>query len=244
MPDLPRTASGGRAGGGGSGWRTSIRRVLPLDPTALRRPGARLLCVGAHADDIEIGAGGTVLRVLAAAPGVVDVTWVVLSATPEREAEARASAAAFCEDARSVDVVVHDLPDGRLPTAWATVKDLLQDLAASVSPALVLACRPGDAHQDHDLVGRLVPTAFRSAAVWGYEIPKWDGDTIQPSLYVPLEDATLDRKVALLHEHFPSQAGRDWWDDELFRALPRLRGVECRARWAEAFVAHKVVVTP
>ncbi len=203
-----------------------------------------LLAVGAHADDIEIGAGGTILRVLGQHPGTLAVRWVVLSATPDRAEEARASAAAFCSDARSVDVTVLDLPDGRFPAHWGAVKQSLQDLAADVDPDLILATRPGDAHQDHDTVATLLPTAFRDHAIWGYEIPKYDGDTIQPSLYVPLDDELVDRKIALLHEHFPSQAGRDWWDDALFRALPRLRGVECRARWAEAFVTAKVVVHP
>lgn len=211
---------------------------------ALRRPGAHLLAIGAHADDIEIGAGGTVLALLAAAPGTIDVTWVVCSATSERAEEARAAAADFCADARSLDVRVLDLPDGRFPASWTALKDHLGALAGELDPDLILTTRPGDAHQDHDLLGRLVPTAFRDHAVWGFEIPKYDGDTIQPSLYVPLEDTVMDRKVALLASHFPSQHGRDWWDESLFRALPRLRGVESRAPWAEGFVTAKVVVSP
>ncbi|MEO2107489.1 MAG: PIG-L family deacetylase [Actinomycetota bacterium] len=211
---------------------------------ALRRPGAQLLAIGAHADDIEIGAGGTVLQLLSAAPATVDVRWVVLSATPARAEEARASAAAFCSDARSVTVDVHDLPDGRFPAEWGTLKETLQALAAETDPDLVLTTRPGDAHQDHRLLATMMPTAFRDHAIWGYEIPKYDGDTTQPSLYVPLDETIMDRKIALLHEHFPSQADRDWWDDDLFRALPRLRGVESRNRWAEAFVTAKVVVQP
>lgn len=216
--------------------------VLALIPAALAQPGAHVLALGAHADDIEIGAGGTLLTLLAAAPGTIDVTWVVCSATPDRAEEARASAAAFCADARSLDVRVLDLPDGRFPARWAELKDHLGALAREVDPDLVLTTRPGDAHQDHDLLARLVPTAFRDHAIWGFEIPKYDGDTVQPTLYVPLGEEVMDRKIALLHTHFPSQAGRDWWDDDLFRALPRLRGVESRSRWAEAFVAHKVVI--
>ena len=155
---------------------------------ALRRPGAQLLAIGAHADDIEIGAGGTVLQLLSVAPATVDVRWVVLSATPARAEEARASAAAFCSDARSVTVDVHDLPAGRFPAEWGTLKETLQALAAETDPDLVLTTRPGDAHQDHRLLATMMPTAFRDHAIWGYEIPKYDGDTTQPSLYVPLDE--------------------------------------------------------
>ena len=110
---------------------------------ALRRPGAQLLAIGAHADDIEIGAGGTVLQLLSVAPATVDVRWVVLSATPARAEEARASAAAFCSDARSVTVDVHDLPDGRFPAEWGTLKETLQALAAETDPDLVLTTNRG-----------------------------------------------------------------------------------------------------
>lgn len=216
--------------------------MLTYRPVALQGRDAAILAVAAHPDDIEIGAGGTILRMLAAHPGRIAVTWVVCSATPQRAAEARSSAAAFSADARSLDLHLLDLPDSRFPARWAALKEALTAVAGRVDPDLILGPRPGDAHQDHDAVGRVLPTCFRDHAIWSYEIPKWDGDTIQPHLYVPLDDVHIDRKIALLHEHFGSQAGRDWWDEALFRALPRLRGVECRAPWAEAFVTPKTVV--
>jgi LmbE family N-acetylglucosaminyl deacetylase len=138
---------------------------------------------------------------------------------------------------------LHDLPDGRLPAHWDATKQILQDAAATVRPDLVLAPSPADAHQDHRLVGELVATAFRDALVLHYEIPKWDGDLGRPNLYLPLADDLARRKVELLHASFPSQKARDWWDDELFLGFMRVRGMECRSRYAEAFACHKARLT-
>ena len=216
--------------------------VLTLHAPSLSAPGARLLAVGAHPDDIEIGAGGTVLTLLGAAPRTVHVTWVVLSGTPERAAEAAAAAQAFCGDAAGVDLRVLDLPDGRFPAHWDAVKQALEDLREEIDPTLILGPRPGDAHQDHRTVAELLPTSFRAHAVWGYEIPKFDGDTVPLDTYVPLTAAVLDRKIELLHDCFVTQRDKPWFSGEVFRALPSLRGVECRAPYAEAFHSGRTVV--
>ena len=204
--------------------------------------GERLsvLAIGAHPDDIEIGAGGLLLQ-LAARP--LQARYVLLTGTAERQAEARAAAAAFLPGA-DLTVELSQLPEGRLPAAWAQVKEILEQVARSCSPDVILAPSVGDAHQDHRTIAEIVPTVFRDQVCLSYEIPKWDGDLGRPSLYVPLSPETARRKVELLHKCYPSQHGRDWWDDEVFLGLARLRGMECRARYAEAFSCAKWVIRP
>jgi LmbE family N-acetylglucosaminyl deacetylase len=210
--------------------------VLSLDLTGVRS----VVALGAHPDDIEIAAGGVLLSLAAARPGL-RVHYVLLSGTPERQAEARAAAQAFLPGAE-LTFALHDLPDGRLPAHWGTVKEAMQAAAALLSPDLVLAPWSGDAHQDHRLVAELVPTAFRDALALHYEIPKWDGDLGRPTVYVPLTEEVARRKVELLHASFPSQKSRDWWDDEVFIGLARLRGMECRSRYAEAYHCAKLTL--
>ena len=200
-----------------------------------------VLALGAHPDDIEIAAGGTLLSLAERHPGL-HVRYVLMTGTQERQLEARAAARAFAPGAE-LDVELHNLPDGRLPAVWGQVKEILAVLARSVRPDVILAPSPGDAHQDHRTVGELVPTAFRDQLYLGYEVPKWDGDLARPNTYFPLSDEIAHRKVELLNKSYPSQHGRDWWDEETFLALARLRGMECRARYAEAFTCTKVVIS-
>ncbi|HET7017886.1 MAG TPA: PIG-L family deacetylase [Streptosporangiaceae bacterium] len=215
--------------------------MLPLGLTAPEGGAMSVLALGAHPDDIEIGAGGTLLSLASSWPGL-KAHYVVLTGTEQRHAEARAAARAFLPGA-DVTVRLHDLPEGRFPGCWSTVKDALEQVARECQPDLVLAPTPHDAHQDHRVIAEIVPTVFRDQLYLGYEIPKWDGDLTTPSMYFPLTTQTAHRKVELLHESFPSQRGRDWWDDEVFLGLARLRGMECRAPYAEAFRCTKSVLT-
>lgn len=192
-----------------------------------------VLAIGAHPDDVEIGCGGLLLRLTRTSPGV-HVHVVVLSGTDERAEEARTAARLFLAGADAT-VEVLTLADGRFPESWGTVKDALEVLAQRTEAELVLAPHPGDAHQDHRLIAEIVPTVWRDHLILGYEIPKWDGDLSRPNLYVPLDEEVARAKVDLLNRAYTSQAGRDWWDDEVFLGLARLRGMECRARYAEAF---------
>lgn len=201
---------------------------------------SRLTVLGAHPDDIEIGAGGTLLRLAAAAPGL-RVHYVLLTGVPERVDEARTAARSFLPEAE-LTFEAHQLPDGRLPAHWAEAKQIVEDAAASFTPELVLAPSLDDAHQDHRTLAELVATAYRDHLCLRYEIPKWDGDLGPRQLYVPLTEELLRRKQELLHSCFPSQKSRDWWDDELFGGLARIRGMECRSRYAEAFSLGKAVV--
>ncbi len=210
-----------------------LRLAVPAD-----RP-LSVLVIGAHPDDIEIGAGGLLLGLAGGRPRV---RYVVLTGTEERHAEARHAARAFLPGA-DLSVSLHDLPEGRLPAVWDSVKDLLEGVARSFTPDLVLAPSSNDAHQDHRTIGEQVPTVFRDALYLAYEIPKWDGDRGRPSMYFPMTEDLGRRKVELLHKVYPSQHGRDWWDDEVFLGLARLRGMECRARYAEAFYCAKSLIT-
>ena len=214
--------------------------MLPLHLTA--RPGEPLsiLAIGAHPDDIEIGAGGLLLGL---AESGLRAHYVVLTGTAERQQEARNAAASFLPGA-DLTIDLFDLPEGRFPAVWGSVKEILEAVARSCSPDLVIAPSSDDAHQDHRTIGELVPTVFRDQLYLAYEIPKWDGDISRPSMYVPMSAHTAQRKVELLHKCFPSQRDRDWWDDETFLGLARLRGMECRARYAEAFRCAKTVILP
>ena len=206
-------------------------------------PGAplRLLCLGAHCDDIEIGAGGTVRR-LVAERAAVDVHWVVLSSTPERAAEARASAADVLEGAREVSLDVQTFRESYFPAEWTAIKDHLFDVRAAFSPDLVLTHHRGDRHQDHQAVAELTWNTFRDHLILEYEIPKLEGDLGRPNVHVPLDEATVEAKVESLLRRFPSQAGKGWFDREAFLALLRLRGLECNARYAEAFHGSKLLL--
>jgi len=200
----------------------------------------RVAALGAHCDDIEIAAGGLLLSLAQAVPDL-QVHYVVCAGTPARHAEAVTAAHAFLPGAQ-LSFALHDLPDGRLPAHWGDVKQIIEEAAATVDADLVLSPWRGDAHQDHRLLGELAPTAFRNALHMQYEIPKWDGDLGRPNLYAPLSADTAQRKVELLNKCFPSQHSRDWWSDETFLSIMKLRGIECRSPYAEAFHANKLVL--
>ena len=214
--------------------------MLPLSLTAPAGRPLSVLAVGAHPDDIEIGAGGTLLSLAGNQPGL-RARYVVLTGTEDRRLEARNAASAFLPGA-DLTIDLFDLPEGRLPAAWEQVKEVLERVAQSCSPDLIVAPSSGDAHQDHRVIGEIVPTVFRDQLYLAYEIPKWDGDLSRPSMYFPLPADAARRKVELLHKCFPSQRNRDWWDDEVFLGLARLRGMECRAPYAEAFTCTKSLI--
>ena len=212
--------------------------MLPLHLGVPPGEPLSVLAIGAHPDDIEIGAGGFLLGL---AERDLRARYVVLTGTAGRQQEARNAAREFLPDA-DLTIDLFDLPESRLPAVWGDVKDALAEVARSCSPDIVLAPSPGDAHQDHRTIAELVPTVFRDQLYLAYEIPKWDGDISRPSVYVPLSSRIAHRKVELLHKCFPSQRAHDWWDDEVFLGLARLRGMECRAPYAEAFTCTKSVI--
>jgi LmbE family N-acetylglucosaminyl deacetylase len=211
--------------------------------TRLRLDGlTEIALVGAHCDDIAIGAGATVLHLAATNPGLRVRALVLTGADSVREHEERAALAALLPDVElSVDVL--GLPDGRLPDHRAVVKDALQAFASGPAD-LVLGPHRLDAHQDHRLLGEMIPTAFRDQLHLGYEVLKWEGDLPTTTLYQPVSDALAAEKVRVIQECYASQKAHDWFDDEAFRALMRVRGVQCHHRYAEAFVVEKAVLDP
>ena len=212
--------------------------MLALDVAAAIPPIERVLVIGCHADDIEIGCGGTVLALTRARSGL-HMTWVVLAASGERASEARAAAAAFMSDASSAEVRIHDFRDGFLPHEGAAVKDVFEDLK-TVAPDLVLTHTRTDLHQDHRLACELTWNTFRDHLILEYEIPKYDGDLAAPNVFVPLDEDVVSDKLRLLREHYASQSGKHWFDDELFRSIMRIRGMESASRYAEAFTCRKL----
>ena len=212
--------------------RLSLGADRPLD----------VIAIGAHADDLEIGCGGTILR-LAGEGRLASVHWLVLSASGPRIAEARAGAEAFLDGIDAVSVDIADFRDGYFPSQYAAIKDRFEDLKSLGSPDLVLVPRRGDLHQDHRLVAELAWNTFRDHVILEYEIPKWDADLTPPNVYVELTRAVIERKAELLGRVFGSQADRHWFDRDLFVGLARVRGMECRAPegFAEGFHAHKLV---
>jgi LmbE family N-acetylglucosaminyl deacetylase len=207
--------------------------------------GERLsvLCLGAHSDDIEIGAGATFLTWID--EGLeLDVLWCVLSGASIREEEARKSACDFLLGAVRIQVEVMPFKDGLFPTQGEQIKTWFELLKARTEPDLILTHRHDDAHQDHREVCRHTWNTFRNHLILEYEIPKWDGDLGQPNLYVPVAAAVIAKKTELLMRHFGTQRSKHWFDEETFKGLARLRGMECRApeRYAEAFFAHKMIL--
>ncbi|WP_282794999.1 PIG-L family deacetylase [Streptomyces sp. CC224B] len=201
----------------------------------------RLVALGAHCDDIAIGAGGTLLALCRARPGLRVEALVLSGGGGEREREERAALAAFCPGA-DLRLTVLKLPDGRLPAHWDEAKSAVEELRERADPDLVLAPRADDAHQDHRGLAQLVTTAFRDHLVLGYEIVKWDGDLGRMTAYQPLAPETAEEKVRLLQEHYPSQRHRPWYDRDAFLGLARIRGIECHARYAEAFAVTKLTL--
>jgi LmbE family N-acetylglucosaminyl deacetylase len=206
-------------------------------------PIRRVLAIGCHADDIEIGCGGTLLALCRANPEL-EVDWVVLAADGRRADEARASAADFLDGILEARVEVHAFRDGFLPYVGGEVKDVFEQLKQRVDPQLVFTHAGYDFHQDHRLACELTWNTFRSHLILEYEVPKVDGDLGRPNVYIPRKQELVERKLDLLDRHFPTQAGKHWFDRDTFKGLMRLRGLEAVApeRFAEGFTCRKVTL--
>ena len=202
-----------------------------------------VLCLGAHSDDIEIGCGGTILRLANEYPDAV-FRWVVFSAAGVREAEARRAASLFVAPTRLKGPEFKAFPDGFMPFVGAEVKAVFEELKRATSPDIVFTHNCKDAHQDHRLLAELTWNTFRDHQILEYEIPKYDGDLGQPSVFVPLEVEICERKVQHIMDAFQSQHSKRWFQRETFFSLMRLRGMECNAAsgYAEAFYCRKLVL--
>ena len=215
--------------------------MLPVEFSKLKRP-MRLLCIGAHSDDIEIGCGGTILRMMAEMPSL-EVRWIVLSARGARKQEALASAKRFLRSTRLKRVVVKQFKESFFPYVGDKLKAFFEQLKTEFDPDLILTHYRHDLHQDHRVVSDLTWNTFRDHLIWEYEIPKYDGDMGVPNVFSPLNREVCTEKIRLLMEGFGSQRSRQWFTDDTFWALLRLRGLEAGSsgRFAEAFYARKIV---
>jgi len=198
--------------------------------------------LGAHCDDIAIGMGGTLLSLSRMVPGLRVRALVLSGGGTDREAEEKDALPAFCPGA-DLEVTVIDIPDGRAPAHWERIKAQLSEFRAACSPQVVFGPHRGDAHQDHRLLAELLPTEFRDHLLLGYEILKWEADTPCPTIYHPLNTDVAEEKARLLLKYYPSQTSHDWFDEQAFLGLSRLRGVQCRSQHAESFIVEKATVT-
>jgi LmbE family N-acetylglucosaminyl deacetylase len=207
------------------------------------KPGPlRILCLGAHSDDIEIGCGGTILRLLSS-HREVEIFWVVFGARDDRAREAHNSAGLFLNCAKKKDVIVKGFRDGYFPFEGTQIKDYFEELKPAELD-LIFTHRRKDAHQDHRLIAELTWNTFRNHLILEYEIPKYDGDLGQPNLFVPLDQEIYEKKVNYIVEAFETQRSKQWFGKDTFLALMRLRGMECVAPsgHAEAFYCRKLLL--
>jgi LmbE family N-acetylglucosaminyl deacetylase len=212
---------------------------------ALGRNGGsppRILCLGSHSDDLEIGCGGTLLKLIESHPGL-SVHWVVFSATETRAAEAQASAMQFLEGAATTAVEIKSFRDGFFPYVGYDIKQFFEELKRRCSPDLIFTHYRDDRHQDHRLISDLTWNTYRDHLILEYEIPKYDGDLGSPNCFVPLDEATCRRKVQSIVDVFQTQHNRHWFTQETFFSLLRLRGIESGAAsgYAEGFFCRKAV---
>jgi LmbE family N-acetylglucosaminyl deacetylase len=221
-----------------SGCARMIRLQLPTEPTAK----LNILCLGSHSDDIEIGCGGTILRLAEQYPNCI-FHWVVFTASGERETEARRASELFA-GSRLGEATFKNFRDGFLPFLGAEVKNVFEALKLQISPSLIFTHYGQDAHQDHRLVSELTWNTFRNHLIMEYEIPKYDGDMGKPSVFVPLGAGIAKKKISHLMEAFTSQHTKPWFQEDTFCALMRLRGMECNSPsgYAEAFYCRKLVL--
>jgi LmbE family N-acetylglucosaminyl deacetylase len=198
-----------------------------------------LLALGAHCDDIEIGAGGTLLKLLDEYR-INSVKWVVFASNEVRRKEATLSANKFLEKISDRDVVIRSYRDGFLPFMASEVKDFFETIKKEFQPDIIFTHYRDDRHQDHRLVSDLTWNTWRNHLILEYEIPKYDGDLGIPNFYVPLKEKVIEKRNKIIIESFQSQKEKHWFDDATFKALPRLRGMESATQYAEAFYARKI----
>jgi LmbE family N-acetylglucosaminyl deacetylase len=216
--------------------------MLPFALSGITQP-RRILCLGAHSDDIEIGCGGTVLALLEGHASL-EIQWVVCSADGIREHEARASADRFLNTAAAYRIVIEHFRDGFFPFEGARIKEFFEDTVREFAPDVIFTHHSDDRHQDHRLISDLTWQTFRDHLILEYEVPKYDGDLGRPNCFVPLSESHSGEKIRHLLESFGSQRGKRWFTEETFRGLMRLRGIECAAAsgLAEAFYARKLMI--
>lgn len=208
-----------------------------------RNKGISLLLLGAHCDDIEIGCGGTLLKLIEDY-NISRVNWVVFSSDDLRKEEALASARQFLKSITNAEIKIMDFQDGYLPAFWGKIKDEFENLKDELTPDIVFTHYRNDLHQDHRVINELTWNTFRNHLILEYEIPKYDGDLGNPNLFVPLAESHITQKKKIILDSFKSQLNKQWFDDSLLTSMMRIRGVECgsESHFAEAFYNRKMVL--
>lgn len=211
--------------------------------SATKKGGLTLLLLGAHCDDIEIGCGGTLLKLIDDYE-IDQIKWVVFSSDETRKKEAFSSANQFLESITNADITVLDFKDGYLPSVWSNVKDEFEKIKENFAPDIIFTHYRNDMHQDHRTINELTWNTFRNHLIFEYEIPKYDGDLGNPNFFVPLDENYLEQKKKIIADSFSSQQNKQWFDDTLFTSIMRIRGVECasESNYAEAFYSRKMVL--
>jgi len=208
-----------------------------------QKKGLDLLCLGAHCDDIEIGCGGTILKLIEEYK-INQVKWIVFSSNKTRKEEALVSARQFLTSLKSVDIQILDFKDGYLPAVWSRVKDEFEKLKKDFNPDIIFTHYRNDLHQDHRVINELTWNTYRNHLIFEYEIPKYDGDWGNPNLFVPLDEREVNRKQEIILNSFTSQLGKQWLDETLLTSVVRLRGIECasKSNFAEALYCRKMTI--
>jgi LmbE family N-acetylglucosaminyl deacetylase len=201
----------------------------------------RILCVGAHSDDIEIGCGGTILKLIDQNPDI-EIYWSVFSAPGDRRQEAEKSARDFLGGARASRIQFFEFHESYFPDQWASIKSVFEQLRMECDPDLIFTHFRDDRHQDHHILSDLAWNAFRNHLILEYEVFKYDGDLAQPNVYVPLEEKIGRLKVETILRNFKTQASKHWFTEDAFLGLLRIRGIECVSRYAEAFYCRKLIL--
>jgi LmbE family N-acetylglucosaminyl deacetylase len=217
--------------------------MVDLQLGSAERPLRRILCLGSHCDDIEIGCGGTILRLLREYPEI-EIYWLVFSSTPVRKKEAARAASLFLASAKKKKVAIRNYRDSFFPSQQAQIKGEFEKLKKTFVPDVILTHFRHDLHQDHRVICELTWNTFRSHLILEYEIPKYDGDLGAPNFFVGLDRATCERKAKHILDAFASQRSKQWFTEETFLALPRIRGIEANSRsgYAEGFYCRKFVL--
>lgn len=207
------------------------------------KEGLDLLFLGAHCDDIEIGCGGTLLKLIEGY-NINHIKWIVFTSDELRKKEAVSSARQFLEPITSIDIKVFDYKDGYLPSVWSAVKDEFERIKETFAPDIIFTHFRNDLHQDHRVVNELTWNTFRNHLIWEYEIAKYDGDLGSPNFFVTIDDRQRKQKKEIIFNSFKSQAGKQWFDDALLTSMMRIRGVESASEsgYAEAFYTRKMIL--
>jgi len=200
----------------------------------------KVLCLGAHSDDIEIGCGGAVLKLLRQQPGI-EFLWFIGSADGERRNEAERSAGEFLRAAQSADIRFGGFRESYFPEQWGALKQAIEEIKGRFNPDLIFSHWRDDRHQDHRTISDLTWNTFRNHLILEYEIPKYDGDLGQPNIFIPLDADICEAKVGAVQRNFASQASKHWFTPDTFRSLMRIRGIECVSTYAEAFYCKKMI---